>query len=220
MICRCTDANAEGALFDAGSTVTGAGAMVISGTGLKQFGAGASIDCSTLNFVNITVIDIVSCTLESAAVNFTTGGANAYQISGDVTFTGDVTFEALDDDFPASLVVDNSANDPTLTFEGDLTFEESGVYEVDWTAGTGSLVFNGTGTQNINTLGRSVDAIEVNKASGTWTQTGDVAAVSFTATQGTINHDGHDLTTSNNYSMGTNSSYSGDQDGSLITVGR
>ena len=55
---------------------------------------------------------------------------------GDTTFVGDVTFSVVSDSF----TVNNALNHPTLTFEGDLSAEESGG-PLGWVVANGRLVF-------------------------------------------------------------------------------
>lgn len=79
--------------------------------------------------------------------------------AGTATINGDITFQA---DGTGTLTVDSAAG-PSWEFSGDVTIDK-GTGDVDWQAGSGTILFQGTSNQDVDFNGESVEAIEIDKA--------------------------------------------------------
>jgi hypothetical protein len=146
-----------------GGKLTGAGSMTFgSGVGIPTYAG---------------TIDISTITIQAnGGHTFAAGTYGTYMLfdqgwGTSITFTGDTTFTKsvymLADISGQSFVVQNNTNNPTLTFNRNLTLAESG-NGITWTKGTGQLLFSSnTANQTVNFLGKSVESVvSSNTASG------------------------------------------------------
>lgn len=136
--------------------------------------------------------------------------------AGTFTFTGDVHFDQFGAG-GANLTIQNTTNNPSFIFEGNVTCSEGGS-TLTWQAGTGTITLSGAGagTQTINFLAKSVEDIIVDDTGAVKQLTGGVTTELFTGTNGTIDVNGQTVVSSGNWTMGAGIDFS-DLVGSDIT---
>jgi hypothetical protein len=188
-----------------GTLTVNTGTSLIVGSGDT---ASIDIDSSaTITLVGSTSYIIARCDITQLAASFSGSGKLIYQGNGNSstnTFTGGtvnmpvrfgsnytpVTVEfgntTFKKDFTSSgtgtWTVDNTTNNPNLTFEGDV---EIATLLLTWTKGTGTITLSGSVAQSIDFDGETVEDITVDKTSGTVTMTGAVTTDSLEITRGT-----------------------------------
>lgn len=80
--------------------------------------------------------------------------------AGSYVFNGNVSF-AYQYGSP-TLTVNNSTNNPSITFGGDVTLTDPYAF---WSAGDGTIIFDNSGSQSVNFNGQTVEGIHVTDAS-------------------------------------------------------
>lgn len=113
--------------------------------------------------------------------------------SGIYIITGD--FELENQHGTDTLELRNSTNNPNIQIGGDLIWDKQDAGTITWTKGTGTLTFNGSGAQDADFAGSTVENIVVNKSGGTLTFTAGWTADSFLAIAGTVDFNGQTIET-------------------------
>lgn len=191
------------------ASITGAGTYrqyyAGSGVGLTTFTEGGLIDVATFDVYRGHVDSVLAGgTYTSASVEFTSNAAGATGVtlgSGAFIFLGDVTFENTG---AGSNVIDVATNDPDLTFQGDITWNQA-AGTLTYTKGDGTITASGTdATPDWDWGGATIEDIVVNKLAGALTFSGPWTADSFTATDGELNFGGVDqaLATAGDFAIG------------------
>src|SRR3990172_1257962 len=161
-----------------------AGSGVINGTSQVYFYQGGtcsftgSIACATFlldRFITFTAapaaITAAATFRDNAASNMTVTLVNG------LVFCSSAVFQSIE--AAGSYTIANNTNNPSLTFQGDVTILET-AGTVSWTKGTGTITLSGSANQNIAFAGKTVEDLVVNKSAGNLVMTGAVTTDSFT----------------------------------------
>nr|MBA3845830.1 hypothetical protein [Planctomycetota bacterium] len=182
-------------LVAAAALITGAGELgVFWNASIAQMDG--VIDCATLRIVNNHDQNIPPARYDSALVQISNIAPFALIFrpqAGTYIFAGDVEISnSSTNDF----TIDNDTNDANYVFEGSLTLSNTGGGTLTWTKGSGTLTFSGagSGTQSLDFLDKSVEAIVIDDA-GTRKQltTNGVTTTALTVTAGTFDLNGENL---------------------------
>lgn len=199
-----------------------------TGKGVTSFHSGGTWDVPVTQILRpATDAVFVPGNYQSAVKVYNNSGDN-----GTLTLDNDVyqfdSFE-LETISTGSITLANNTNGPTsITINGDLTFDRnsSGVITVNdsgvatdwvitgdvidesasgitWTKGTGDITLSGSADQDIDFMGQSIEALEVNKSAGDVTISGAFTTVSFTGTStgtGDFDPNGQTITVTGNCS--------------------
>jgi len=128
----------------------------------------------------------------SLTVDCATNAVTSITVNGDMTVDIDVT---------GPVVVTSAGRATNWTITGNVVDEVTGAGTFTWTAGTGTMTINGTGAQNLDFMGQTIEPLGINKVSGDTTMSGAVTAASFTGTStgtGTFDPNGQTITTVGN----------------------
>ncbi len=109
-------------------------------------------------------------------------GSYEIRLAGNYDIEGNLTFQTVH--VTGTLFVNNVGN-PNINVAGDIAINENGG-AITYTKGAGTITLDGTGAQALDLDDRAVEAIVIDKASGTVTFTAGFNATSFTATTGTL----------------------------------
>ena len=156
--------------------------------GTFTLNSGSSIGFTTLNTsYNFTLNGTGSSTLDGNCNFDVVSGARNITFAKDVTFQGNVTF--LDGGAGSALTVNNSANNPNLTFQGNISVtNEGGTFT--WSGGTGDITISAGANVNLDFDGETVEDIVVDKSGGTATLTGAVSPDGIAVNRGTLDTNG------------------------------
>lgn len=200
---------------------------IITGTGELRFSnesgitqQDGKIDISKMTFLAAHITGtIIPATYESATVTSDNTGAGSRTLrlsSGSYIFTGDVVFLVNN---TGGTVIDNVTNNPNLEFQGNVTLTET-AGTITWTKGTGEITLAGTGsgTQTIDFLDKSVEAITVNASGATKQISNDLNTVSMDVLIGTLDTNAKDITTTGDFRVRSPASIA-DLAGSTLTIG-
>jgi hypothetical protein len=185
-------------------TITNSGII----TGLGKLAIDFNCKITVLGTINVATLQIrrptqnpvlVAGQYDSATVSIEAedGGTGARTFkfaAGTTTFTGHVTFSNDPSASTKSLIVDNTANNPTLIFQGDVAIEENGAGTVTWTRGANTITLNGSNNQDLALLEKEVEDLEIDKPAGTVTVIDSFTTDSFAGTDGTLNPNGKTIT--------------------------
>jgi hypothetical protein len=116
-------------------------------------------------------------------------------ILGPGTFNVPGKFKVINANVATTFTIDANTNDPDINIGGDVAFATP--YTVVWAVGSGTITLDGTGSQDIDFNGYTIENLVIAKASGTATLTNDVSPASFTGTSGTLDSNGYDITATN-----------------------
>lgn len=147
-------------------------------------------------------------------VKFNTLTTDTYTATGNQTFNDTITFLINAGD---TLNIANNTNNPSFTIQGDVILTNSGTF--NWVKGTGIITFSGTNNQSIDFNGELIEDIEIDKTSGTVTLTGDVDPDTVTISDGTLDIDGNNITTTGAFTQALGTTCQDTTGGGLITVG-
>jgi hypothetical protein len=213
----------------AAGTLTGAGTVTPqSWLASRYFQITSGGTCDIANLELITTVTTGNLLVDagqiaSANVTFKMGpllnaGTAKITLYDGVQFDGDVTIE----EGPASQIMQflNTSQNPSMTFKGDVVIDSTGAGTIDWVPGSGTINLTGTADQSIDFDCQETEPIVINKSSGTVTLANCLDADSFTLTDGELDTDGNDITTTNNFTITAGATTVGSNlDGSTWTVG-
>jgi hypothetical protein len=114
--------------------------------------------------------------------------------------------------------IDTATNNVNLTLKGDVDITPS-IGSITWSAGSGTITLSNTSAQSINFNAQSIEDIIIDKSAGSVTLTSNLTTDSLTLTDGTVDINGYDLTTTGNFTQGVATIVQDSNGSGLITVG-
>lgn len=228
-------------VHDAGTFTPGSGTVVFNGTGSQTI---SSTSFTTENFFNLTVNKTAGTLLNTSGLTSTLAVANNYtNTQGNITYPSTVTvagtFTINNGTVTGGTLVDVNGNialnNGTLVAPTTLNAGSSWskAAAATFTPGSGTVVFDGSGTQTINgtTVTQVFNDIVLNKTAGSQVNTGGsttgITCVDFTQTLGnfaapaTVTIGGDVVLTAGTYTAGTNTFVAGNwtRNGGTFTPG-
>ena len=194
-----------------------------AGEGITAFTVGGVIDVATLEIFRPNAAAVMAPgTYQSALIKVFNNTANPHTLtlsSGNYTFTGDVEVENTDPG--GSLTIANDTNNPNITIQGDVIFDEQ-AGTITYTPGDGILTASGGNAQNWDFGAQNIEDLVVNKSADTLTFSGAWTADSFDAIDGALDFNGQTVETTGDFQIGAAATVVADADamnGAAITVG-
>ncbi len=235
-------------ILNDGSRLTGNGVFLISnpgsGEGITTFHSGATVDISRINIALPNAAAILTSGNYQSAVRVFVNSAVASILTLDAA--GAYQFDSLELETTStgSLALANNTNGPaSITVNGDLTFDRdsTGVITIDdsgqatdwvitgdvvnegaatWVKGTGDITASGTAAQawDWGAVTGEIEDVVIDKSAGTLTLGGNLDCTSFTLTDGDLDTNGNDITTTGDFDIAAGATLA-DPVGSTLTVG-
>jgi hypothetical protein len=211
--------NSMNLYVSATGTLTGAGTVnpqAWLGPRWCQIATGGTCDIDNLDLGVSSSNLLVQGQIDSANVTYS-GNGSVVQYDG-VTYTGDVTIE--EGGTGQVLTFLNTTENPDMTFQGDVIVDDTGDGTIVWTPGTGTINLTGTADQSINFDCQTTEDIVINKSSGTVTLANCLDAESLTHSDGALDTNNKDVTTTDNLTISAGATVTGSNlDGTTWTVG-
>ena len=136
-----------------------------NGKGISAFEFGAVVDVATLSIVvNHAGAVLAAGTYAAGVVRFSNGSAVArsFALSGNYTFTGDV--ELKNTSAGGSLTIANDTNNPTITVEGDVIWDEqAGDPGIIYNPSSNPMTASGLVDQALDFGGQASEDLEIDK---------------------------------------------------------
>jgi len=128
--------------------------------------------------------------------------AHVMELSGSYIFSD--SFELENTNAGGSLELDNSVNNPSIEFRGNVVWDEQ-AGTIAWTKGTGTITLSGSSAQTIDFNDLTIEDIVINKdaTANTVDFTDGWTADSFTLTTGTVDFNSETFETTGGFTIGT-----------------